>query len=162
MRIVLILLNLVLVFLSCDIKQGWKGVKPLETKKSEVEKIFGKPVVEKDGFFGYRTPEAYINIEYTALPCSKSVGGRGSYNVPESTVFNYIVTLTKRRRLSDVDYDPWQYEKSGDDGHLKDYAAYSNEADGVTIEVSIEDGVEYAGVIHFYPTPANEKKFECQ
>lgn len=55
---------------SCQtIEEGWKGIKPLKADKTSVEKLLGKPEIDNNGYHGYRTDGAFIQVNYSTLPC---------------------------------------------------------------------------------------------
>lgn len=162
--IVIVVLGLCInLLLNCDsIENGWKGIKPLNSTKREVEKLLGPPISDKDGFYGYRTPEAFISIEYSATPCTANSGKRGQFSIPQNTVVNYVVTLKEPLKLSDLEFARPKYEKDTGDGHLLNYALYINKVDGISIEVFSKDEIEYVGGIYVKPSVEEDKKLKCK
>lgn len=155
----LILLNF---FSLCDpVEKGWKNIKPFSADKSSVDKLLGDPKIDDNGYFGYSTDEAFIQVNYSTAPCTENQYGRGKYDVPEGTVLRYWVNLRKPLKLSEVKFERQNYERDTS-GHGKDNVTYISRELGVIIDVGIQEGVEYIGKIEYRPGSNEEDKHKCK
>lgn len=144
------------------IENGWKGIKPLETNKKTVEQVLGQPEKTDDNSFQfYSSDDEFVRINYSTAPCKQNYYGRGDYNVPEDTVLDYYVILTKRMKLKDFKFHHEKYKREEDSERL-DLIYYKNSDDGIMITVGVKDGIEYVGEVRFYPTPKTIEKCECK
>jgi hypothetical protein len=69
-------------------EMGWKGVIPLRSSKSEVEKILGKPLKEECNNCTYQTDREKVFVAYSEVPCKGLTTG---WNVPKDTVLHLAV-----------------------------------------------------------------------
>jgi hypothetical protein len=146
----------------CDsVENGWKGVKPLENDKTSVDKLWGTPEIDDNGYAGYLTDEAFIQVNFTSSPCENNQYGRGKYNVAKDTVLNYTVNLKKMIKLSDFKFNREKYVKDTS-GDLANFVDYINAEEGVDITVYIQEEVEYVTKIRFSPTEKDTEIFKCK
>lgn len=141
------------------IEDGWKDIKPLRTKKVEVEKLLGKPEVDENGYHRYRTAEAFIRVNYSTMPCVDNQYKRGNFNVPEDTVLDYSVRPQKLTLLSDLNFKKEQYYMDISD-HTNS-VLYVNDEDGVMIGVQSQEDTEYLTSFDFKPSKTDAQKFKC-
>lgn len=91
----ILLLTLALTFncfaLDGYIENGWKNIKPLQTDRKTVEKIFGSPEASRENFSNYDTLDFFVHIEYSTGSCEENNYEKGSYEVPSDTVINGVV-----------------------------------------------------------------------
>lgn len=155
-----------LIFLSsiyiCEpVESGWKNIKPLSTDKASVDKLLGEPKIDDNGYFGYSTEEAFVQVSYSTAPCTENQYGRGEYDVPERTVLRYWVHVKKPLKLSDVKFAREKYFRDTS-GHIKDNVLYISREFGVMITVGSQEGVEYIGNIEYRPGSSEEDKHKCK
>jgi hypothetical protein len=110
--------------------KGWRGLMPLKSTRKDVEKVIGQPLTTGGG--SYETPSEGVFIHYSDGPCEK--GWPYGWNVARDTVL--IITLYPKSALtlSDLTLDQSKYEKWRDT-HLSDRIHYTNQGEGVEIEV---------------------------
>lgn len=142
------------------IEEGWNGIKPLITDAKTVENILGKPEISGN-YKNYKTSDAFIQINYSTNPCQKDKLNRGKYNVPEGTVLDYNVFVKKGLKLTDLEIDLKKYRRI-DDSELLNVTHYYNNKEGLQIDVQIQNGVEYVGVLRFKPNEQNTKSLKCK
>ena len=147
--------------LSQSIEGGWKGIKPLITSKTDVEKTLGKPsVIDDNGYYGYRTEEAFIQINYSTAPCKKNQYNRGKFMIAANTVLSYDVHMKKELTLSDLTFDKYYKDTSGDVINVWTY--YNRDYSiGVTVGTKNGEDTEYVGTIRFAPPKAEAEKLKC-
>src|SRR5688572_29377279 len=110
---IFLLLSLLVSTVSCQkLEDGWKGIQPLKTRKSAVEKILKAPEASmSSGYVGYSTEVAYLRVTYAEAPCSDAPFGRGEFNVPENTVIHYTVQIRKSIEFSEVEFAKEKYTR---------------------------------------------------
>lgn len=157
----------VLWFLFCiatqcqTVEDGWKGIKPLRTNKAEVEKLLGKPGIDSSGFYGYKTNEAFVRVNYSTTPCNKSEMGRGDFNVPQGTVLDYHVILEKPVLISELNFKRNDYYRDTS-GHSNGNPIYATGDHSIIISAFIRDGVEFASRFDYRPSKKDAEEFTCQ
>lgn len=146
------------------VETGWKGVRPLLSSQTDVEKAFGKPErIDDNGYYNYRMNDSYVRVNYSTEPCRSNQYERGKFNVPANTVLNLWISLKKTILLADLDFDRKKYyrDTSGDVINSVDY--FNKEA-GIGIGTSIHDEKrnEYVGTIEYSPSETLKAKFICK
>ena len=144
------------------IEDGWKGIKPLETRKADVERIVGRSTSELNGYYLYKTPDAVLDVNYSTKPCTPDAAKRGDYSVPEDTVLDYVVTIKGPLKLSGLEFKREKYDRDDGAGHLINYAVYIDKEDGITVEVFVENGDEYVRRILVRPSPGSSEQLKCK
>ena len=142
------------------IENGWKGIEPLKTTKSEVEKILGKPEIDNDGFHKYRLDGAYIRINYSSIPCREDFFGRGKYKVPADTVLDYSVHWSDGINIVEISFDRKSFHRETD-GHVAGLVHYISSEGDVLITADIHDKTEIVGRILFNIGASKAKVFPC-
>lgn len=147
---------------SQSIESGWKGIKSLQTTKTEVEKILGNPEVDENGYHNYRAEEAFVQVNYSTEPCSQNRYNRGRYNLPSDTVLEYVVHLKNPLKLADLQFEKEKYyrDTSGDANSIY----YQNQKAGVAIGTQPldETDTEYVTVFRFNVPEAIDEKVKCR
>lgn len=109
--------------------KGWRGIIPLRSTRADVIRLLGPPNL--DGRL-YEIDNKTVHIDYSDGPCQK---GRSGWNVPRDTVVSISLAPNQDLKFSDLHIDERKYKKSKD-GELPDIFYYTNDAEGITIEVS--------------------------
>jgi hypothetical protein len=161
MHIILLLLSLNLATFGQSIENGWKGIRPLQTNKTTVDRILGTPEIEDDGYHGYKTAEAFIRVNYSSSPCESNPAGRGKYAIPTNTVLDYDVILNKEIRLSEFRFNRQKYRRIAD-GDVINFVYYYDEEDGIMLTARIQEETEYVRKIDFRPASSEIEKYKCK
>lgn len=146
------LLILLLAFLSADAYpqvNSWHGIIPLHSTRAEVEKILGPPTPDskaQDAAF-YRTEKERVFVLYSTGSCD--IKPSNGWNVPRGTVITVSVYPNTKPKLSTLKIDVGKYKRSADP-ELTDLVDYTNEEEGISIEVNIAEGVVNA--FSYWPT----------
>src|SRR5215207_5149895 len=109
--------------------EGWKGIVPLITKRSEVEKILGIRT-DCENYCMYDSGDNRIFVRYASEPCSQEK----KWTVPSGTVTE-ISVYGDEPKLSDLKLDSRKFKKNPDP-ELNGYYSYENEEQGITYSVS--------------------------
>lgn len=142
------------------IEDGWKGIKPLLTNRTAVEKTLGRGEIDDNGYVTYVTEEASIQVNYSAPPCIQNQYERGKYRVPENTVLDYQLHFRQFVKLSELEWEKVRYKKDTS-GDVESLAVYRDQKHGISIYVSVQGGVEYVGRIVYRPSEEQEKASRC-
>jgi hypothetical protein len=143
-----------------SIEEGWKGILPLKTSRAEVENRLGRPEVDDDGYYRYKTDDAFIRVNYSCTPCQDSKFGRGQYKVATGTVLDYYVIPKDRKVFSNLELkrDTYIRDTSGD---VQNNVLYVNKDNSVIVSIHLQEGTEYVGRIYYNPRSADAKALKC-
>ena len=131
---------------------GWRGVLPLHSTTSDVEKRLGPAAETLPGAALYRTKDGIVRISYSeGTPCDTK---DSHWRVPAETVIRVDVTLSPGHLLSKFNLDETKYtKKSGGDRPEDVY--YVNE-EGEVLRVFNGEVME----IYYGPT-SSDKNLKC-
>ena len=156
---IFLLLSLLVSTVSCQkLEDGWKGIQPLKTRKSAVEKMFGKPDIDDNGYHGYRFDGGFIQVNYSTAPCKENQYNRGKYNIESEIVLDYTVNLHNGIRLSELKFDREAYRKEESSQGSNLYVRRDN---SIWITTFLERGQEYAVRIDFRAGNLESAKRKC-
>jgi hypothetical protein len=137
-----------------SIGSQWHGLVALHSSRTDVEKLFGKPVRTGRYLSSYDLKEELVEIMYAAgPPCGATM--IDSWRVPLDTVVS--IKLYPKNVVLFV--EPAGYVKTEDlvQTHV---SYYSNESDGVRYTVERRDGRDYLSSIDYRPR-AVDKHLQC-
>ncbi|MCY7348151.1 MAG: hypothetical protein LH614_18315, partial [Pyrinomonadaceae bacterium] len=103
-NVLILIIFLNIIGFSQTVEDGWKGIKPLKTDKTAVDKILGKPEMDDNNYQRYSTDEAFVRVNYSTVPCKDNQYKRGEYNIAKDLVWDYYVVLDNIVKLSDFKY----------------------------------------------------------
>ena len=146
---------LFMFLLSCVPQQTncWRGIRPLRSTRADVEKILGIPTPDSkasDAAF-YKTTSERVFILYSTGPCDTHPGY--SWNAPRGTVIHVSVEPNTKPKFADIKLDESKFKKRPDP-ELLDYTSYTNEDEGISIEVNTIEGVVTA--FNYWPTSKDD------
>ena len=127
----------------------WRGLTPLRSTRSEVERLLG---VQKDSVgktFIYETATETVHVSYSEGTCKES--GNGRWNVPSATVLQIRVYPRETILVRDLRVDLSRYQRRPDP-IIPNWAFYSNDEDGMMIQTKLEDGREQVVIMTYGPT----------
>lgn len=160
--LVLILFSTLIPITLCDLEKGWKGIRVLESSRSDVEKILGRPVEDEHGVVKYSTDEGNFRFLFSGAPCSGLGALLGDYNVKKDTVLQYQFQPKNQLSLSDLRWDKDLYERA-DDAHLAKNVNYYNPRDAIRLTTyRINGETEIVRMIYFERTADQNAKFGCK
>lgn len=130
----------------------WHGIIPLRSTRADVERILGKPVLNRDV---YDAPDGRAIISYSkGLPCEEGVPGLG--NIPGDTVVEIYLSLTGSEKLSDLLVPEREYTRIQAAVHTPTIY-YVDKQEGV--QYTVQDGMVVS--IGYVGSTEDEKKFSC-
>ena len=118
--------------------EAWRGIKPLQSSREDVERLLGSPTGECKCL--YEGPKVNVQVQYSTGPCK--TGASPGWNVPAGTVISATVYLKERPLMSDLKVD-WEKYKKREDPELPLIFYYSNPEEGITIAVDGNRVMEY-------------------
>jgi hypothetical protein len=118
----------------------WHGITPLRSTRADVEKLLGTPTPYSKALYAadYRTKNERVSILYSTGPCD--VEPSHGWNVPRGMVISIAVEPNVKPKFADLKLDERKYDKRRDPEILH-VVYYTNEKDGVSIEVDMNEGV---------------------
>lgn len=119
---------------------SWHGITPLGSTREDVEKLLGRPAPESKALDAatFQTTAERVVILYSTGACDLKPGN--GWNVPRGTVISISVYPYIKPKIADFKLDPSKYNKTRDPEVLF-LAYYTNEEEGISIEVNTDEGV---------------------
>jgi hypothetical protein len=113
-------------------EKGWRGIKPLQSTREEVERVIGTSTEQSPVL--YKLDDVIVVIDYVGnAPCgSERASG---WKVPPGTVITIAMHFKTRINFSDLKIDTSKYKKI-DDPELPSNYHYVNTEEGIDIQVS--------------------------
>jgi hypothetical protein len=131
--------------------QGWRGIVPLHSTRTDVERLLGTPKGECRCH--YEADGEIINVEYSKAPC---IGYPSGWNVGADTVLELSVRWKQPREFLDLQIVESKFEKAGDDTFT---TYYSSRLEGVKYTVSWDKKVE--GVSYIPASKDSDLRCPC-
>ena len=128
---------------------GWRGIVPLHSSRSDVERLLGAPTGACKCF--YEAGSESIKVEYAKAPC---VGYPSGWNVSQDTILRIDVRSVVPRKFSDLALTLDSFYKAADDT-LTRY--YSNRVEGIEYAVS---GQGIVNSVSYIPS-SNDAHLRC-
>ena len=125
----------------------WRGIVPLKSTRTDVERLLGKP----NGLGRYEFENERAHIDY-AKGCDQSKNCLCL--VPKDTVISIFVTLESDLKLSELQIDLAKYKKKRS-SHLPGIVNFTDKAEGITYTVDEDDDE----VMHITYLP---RQLDCQ
>ena len=150
---------------SCQtLENGWKGIKPLHSTKNEVDKVWGEPKIDDNGYYRYTTNDAYIQVNYATTPCKENQYNRGKFSVSENTVLGYWINFNGSPEfptLSSLQLDKTKYEKDTSGDTILVYSYWERD-DGIRLTVNETGNLLRVQTMEFRPSKLDQEKFACK
>jgi hypothetical protein len=149
--------------IDCELEKGWKGIRVLQSTRTDVEKILGKPVKDKDGVVEYEADDAYFRVLYARKPCEAPETLLGGYKVSEGVVLQYKVQPKNDLKVTELKISESLYERSVSTHRFQDIV-YFNRRHAVSIS-AFQDSpgeAEIVKSIDFSITDEQERLFACK
>jgi hypothetical protein len=139
--------------------KGWRGIVPLHSTRSRVERLLGKPRVGNN-MYEFKTERAYITYA-DAGGCAK--GSESEWNVPRDTVLGIVVTPKVSLRLPALKLDLKRYKRVTD-SEVPTHVYYKDEESGRTYEVFEGGGTDNGLILHiqYGPAAAEDRRLRCR
>ena len=149
----LVMLLLITVPAQAD---GWRGIRPLHSTRTDVERLLGPPARNGMGISFYEFERERVQFYFAEGPC----GAESSrWNVPRDTVIGISVTPKPHQlKFDDLTLDKSKFKKERDK-EVGGVIHYGNEEEGVTYEVDTRYDDEVT-LISYYPV-AKDAHLRC-
>ena len=149
----------VLAVVAVSQAKGWRGLVPLQSTRTDVERILGAPKESRGVASTYETKDERVLVFYSAGECKESQSN--GWNVPRDTVLNFTVHPHGKLLVDDLNLDKRKYERVADD-HVQGVVYYFSKEDGVRISARLfKNEREFVDSITYEPT-ANDSYLRCR
>lgn len=153
-RIILCLILFLLAAETLEAKE-WRGIVPLHSSRTDVERLLGPPTMDRSDTIVYESAGERASIEFSRGPCTIEFS---SWNVPRDIVISIWVTpQLNEMRIANLSIDQRKFKKILDE-HRPQIAHYRNEEDGVEYSVAEESGK--VGLVKYFPS-ASDQRLRC-
>lgn len=140
----LVMLLLITVPAQAD---GWRGIRPLHSTRTDVERLLGPPVRNWMGISFYEFEGERVQFYFAEGPCGS---GSSRWNVPRDTVIGISITPKPHQlKFDDLTLDESKFKKERDK-EVGGVIHYVNEEEGVTYEVDTRYDDEVT-LVSYYP-----------
>ena len=127
----------------------WRGIVPLHSNRSNVERLLGPPSGECKCL--YEAGSENVRVDYAKAPC---VGYPSGWNVSSDMVLTIRVRSAEPKRFSDLHLVMTDFHKAVDDTFT---TYYSNREEGIEYSVSSEGIVQSVS----YLPSGNDSQLRC-
>jgi hypothetical protein len=128
--------------------KAWRGIVPLKSTRTDVERLLGKPT---GNLFNYDLPDSTVAFRYSSCRCGEPCKNDG-WSVDPDTVVLIRVDMKGVVRLSDLKLDLGNFEKLPGDYDVLGSARYWDEKEGF----AIEGGAGYVSALIYTPEAKDE------
>ncbi len=135
---------------------GYRGIVPLKSTRSDVERILGRPADTSDTTYYF--PDKIIGIDYAKYGCAQPPRVEGpprppieGWNVAPDTVLVVRVTLRTPVSLKDLNMDLKNFKKERGDSDIPSHFRYVNRESGLTIELNGDPATEIVRTLIYQP-----------
>lgn len=143
---------LILCLASISQAKEWRGIVPLHSTRTDVERLLGR--ASNECKCSYYSNDVNVFVVYSSGNCKS--GESGGWNIPPDTVIRFSIYPKVKPKLSELKVDLSKFRKT-DDPELVGNAFYMNEEEGSGFEVDVS-GI----VMGFYYEPAaKDKNLRC-
>jgi hypothetical protein len=150
-KLIIACVSTVLAMVATVHAKGWRGLVPLHSTRTDVERLLGTHKELRGVAFIYETKDERVVVSYSAGQCKESQSN--DWNVPRDTVVSITVHPNAKLLVSDLKLDKMKYERVAD-YHVQGVVYYFSKEDGVRISArSFEKEGEDVDSITYEPTP---------
>lgn len=137
-------LALVVASAFCAQAKEWRGIVPLHSTRIDVERLLGKPSVDRSRTIFYEIAGETVSFDFSEGRCTES----NDCDVPRDTVIAIWVTPRRPKlKFGDLKLDVKSFKKIQDD-HVLYIVHYIDQENGVRYEVDESDGT--ISLIHYF------------
>jgi len=123
----------VLAVVAVSQAKGWRGLVPLHSTRTDVERLLGAPKEFRGVASKYETKDERVLVFYSTGQCKESPSN--DWNVPRDTVLSITVYPNAKLLVDDLKLDEMKYERVLD-YHVQGVVYYFSKEDGVRISAS--------------------------
>ena len=139
----------------------WRGLVPLHSNQTDVERLLGAPDSSHGSLYTYRTDNESVGVHYSTGTCKP---GENEWNVPAGVITEFWVNPTPPIIVRGLRLDPhrFQREESPPLPHnLGKLVNYTDDVNGVKVRADFKTDVEELISITYSPSQKDEK-LRCQ
>jgi hypothetical protein len=137
---------------------NWKGLVPLHSNRLDVERVLGSARRSYGQFYVYENEAERVTVWYSSGKCGR---GPDSWRVPADIMTRLEVFPAKSAIFRDFLFDRSKFERRKW-ARPGDWVTYSNDADGISIEVTDYGGdtEELRSIV--YKPKSKDKQLKCE
>lgn len=137
--------------------KGWRGIVPLRSTRTDVERLLGAPKESRGVASTYDTENEKVLVFYSSGPCRKDASA--GWNVPRDVVISFTISPKSKIPLTDLKLDRTKYKRERD-LHASLGVYYINEEEGIIITTrTLEDGEDVYSIT--YEPSATDNYLRC-
>jgi hypothetical protein len=142
----------------------WRGIVPLHSTRSDVEKLLGPPQDDMEGILvSYGLKDVFVDVQYAANPGCKDDWPYSSWNVPKGTVTFIRVAPRTTMSLADLGLNLAKFKKEQGDYDVVGHFYYIDEEDGFSISVHEPNDISKSAVRAFvYGPQSTDTQLRCK
>jgi hypothetical protein len=145
---------------SDSLSKDWRGLLPLKSTKSEVEKILGAGRELSPGMVEYRFAKEKISVTYSRGRCNEEL--EAEWDAPKHKVISIVVSPRKPIALDKILERFEDFEKLPGDKDLPGTYYFLNEKEGMSMAVQTQRDLGNSIVTTFFYFPmATERRYKC-
>lgn len=138
-------------------ENGWRGIVPLHSTRTDVEKLLGSPRESRGVSSTFQTKDGRVRVFYSSGSCKK--GSATDWNVPPDTVVTLTFEPNAELMVTDLKLDQTKYERLADP-HLQSGVYYFNKSEGIRISArTLRDGEDVQSIT--YEPAAKDYHLRC-
>jgi hypothetical protein len=150
----LLLATSLLLLSDSSYAQGWRGIVPLHSTRSDVERLLGPPKESRGAFSAYKTKDEEVRVSYSIASCKTDKSA--NWNVPLGTVIQFTVHPNEHMLVKSLKLDKTKYERELD-YHSRNIIYHFNREEGIHISARFFEGEdEFVDSITYWPRAADE------
>ena len=131
----------------------WRGLVPLRSNRSDVERVLGKPAMPPTAFEIYKTETERVDVLYSDGPCGSVPSTH--WNVAKDIVISLHVIPQKVTSIKSLRLDPKKHIRI-QESHPNHWFQYWNQDDGIIVHSILERRIEYLYFIEYRPSKQDE------
>ena len=131
----------------------WRGLVPLRSTRSDVERLLGKPAMQPTAFEIYKTETERVDVIYSPGPCGSFPWV--SWNVAKDVVISLHVIPQKPTSIKSLQLDKKKYTRI-QESHPENWFQYWDRGNGVIVHSILEGRIEYLHFTEYGPSKQDE------
>src|SRR5690348_7087329 len=128
MKACLISLTVILCVAASSKAQGWRGIRPLHSTRTDVEKLLGSPKQSPGVASTFEAKDGRVRVFYSSGFCKKGVAN--DWNVSSNTVVSLTFEPNYNLWIADLKLDMTKYERVPDP-HIQSGVYYFSQEEGI-------------------------------
>jgi hypothetical protein len=147
---------LILTLIGMAHAKEWRGIVPLHSTRADVERLLGKPQLDRVETAHYELGAERVMIIYITKRCEGATDG---WRVPAGTVAGVWVSYPgERPKFASLKLNETKYNKVQEGDYL-DVVTYRNDEEGIAYDVNEPMGS--VDLVRYYPSAKDNNYLRC-